>query len=227
MSSQETDHVSPTEVTGSGHLAAFSVCLGGRLDKTGTHANDGSRGEAVGKPGVAGVYTNQRLNLSKPWKGLRMTCQGFKPDPGNLAVRHYRGASRNIRNGETVNPPAIERAGSETPHLQQGALDLYPNRRHHSKPATRLDPTRLPLADICRVALSPKLRCTSRSGSQFPLAASHAVPLSEGRLGGTNRLRRDSARNIAAYPAFLPILLSLREGLFFSLYLARFSRNQR
>jgi hypothetical protein len=127
---------------GSGHLAAFSVCLGGRLDKTGTHANDGSRGEAVGKPGVAGVYTNQRLNLSKPWKGLRMTCQGFKPDPGNLAVRHYRGASRNVRHGETVNPPAIERAGSETPHLQQGALDLYPNRRHHSKPGPRLDPTR-------------------------------------------------------------------------------------
>jgi hypothetical protein len=26
-----------------------------------------------------------------------------------------------------VNPPAIERAGSETPHLQQDALDLYPN----------------------------------------------------------------------------------------------------
>ena len=96
----------------------------------------------MGKPGVAGGYTNQRLNLSKPWKGLRMTCQGFKPDPGNLAVRHYRGASRNIRNGETVNPPAIERAGSETPHLQQGALDLYPNRRHHSKPDPRLDPTR-------------------------------------------------------------------------------------
>ena len=76
---------------GSGHLAALSVCLGGRLDKTGTHANDGSRGEAVGKLGVAGVYTNQRLNLSKLWEGLRMICQGFKPDPGNLAVRHYRG----------------------------------------------------------------------------------------------------------------------------------------
>ena len=71
------------------------------------------------------------------------------------------------------------------------------------------------------------LHCTSRSGSQFPLAASHAVPLSEGRLGGTNLLRRDLARNIAAYLAFLPILLSLQEGLFFSLYLARFSRNQR
>src|SRR5262249_28273719 len=36
--------------------------------------------------------------------------------------------------------------------------------------------------------------------------------LSEGRLAGANRLRRDLARNIAAYPAFLPILLSLQEG---------------
>ena len=54
---------------GSGHLAAFSVCLGGRLDKTGTHAIDGARGEAVGKPSVARVYTNQRLNLSKKAHG--------------------------------------------------------------------------------------------------------------------------------------------------------------
>src|SRR5262249_11907208 len=112
---------------GSGHLAAFSVCLGGRLDKTGTHATDSSRGEAVGKPGVARVYTNQRLNLSKLWEGSRRTCQALKPDPGNPAGRHFRGASRNVRHGETVNPPAIERAGAETPHLQRGALDLYPN----------------------------------------------------------------------------------------------------
>jgi hypothetical protein len=81
----------------------------------------------VGKPGVAGVYTDQRLNLSKPWEGPLKKCQGFKPDPGNLAVRDFRGASRNVRHGETVNPSAIERAGPETPHLQRGALDLYPN----------------------------------------------------------------------------------------------------
>jgi len=31
----------------------------------------------------------------------------------------------------------------ETPHLQRGALDLYPSRRHHAKPGPRLDPTRL------------------------------------------------------------------------------------
>ena len=75
------------------------------------------------------MHTNQRLNLSKLWEGSRRTCQGLKPDPGNLAVRHFRGASRNVRHGETVNPPAIERAGPETPHLQRGALDLYPNRK--------------------------------------------------------------------------------------------------
>src|SRR5262249_6583049 len=62
-----------------------------------------------------GGYTNQRLNLSQPREGPRKICQGFKPDPGNLAVRHYRGASRNVSNGETVNPPAIERAGTPSP----------------------------------------------------------------------------------------------------------------
>ena len=89
-------------------------------------------GEAVGKPSEAGVYTNQRLNLTEPWEGARRTCQGLEPDPGNLAVRDFRGASRNVRHGETVNPPAIERAVPDAPHLQQGALDLYPNQNLRS-----------------------------------------------------------------------------------------------
>jgi hypothetical protein len=41
----------------------------------------------VGKPGVAGAHTTQRLNLSKPWEGSRMIGQCLEPDPGNLAVR--------------------------------------------------------------------------------------------------------------------------------------------
>jgi hypothetical protein len=41
---------------------------------------------------MAGVYTDQRLNLSKLWEGPRKKCQGFKLDPGNPAVRDYRGA---------------------------------------------------------------------------------------------------------------------------------------
>ena len=81
----------------------------------------------MGKPGVAGVYTNQRLNLSKPWEGPRKICQGFKPDSGNLTVRHYRGASGNVRHGGNVNPFRNRKSGTETPHLQRGAPDFYPS----------------------------------------------------------------------------------------------------
>src|SRR5262245_15306794 len=83
--------------------------------------------EAVSKPGMAGAHTNQRLNLSKPREGPRKIGQGFKPDSGNPTVRHYRGASRNVSHGEIVTPSAIERAGTETPHLQRSALDFYPD----------------------------------------------------------------------------------------------------
>jgi hypothetical protein len=81
----------------------------------------------VGKPGVAGAYTNQRLSLSTPREGPRKKGQGFKPDSGNLTVRDYRGASENVRHGGNVNPPAIERATAVTPHLQRGASDFYPS----------------------------------------------------------------------------------------------------
>src|SRR5262249_5698434 len=77
-------------------------------------------GEAVGKPGVAGVYTNQRLNLSKPWEGPRRTCHGLEPDPGNLAVRDFRGASRNVRHGETVNPSCNRKSRSGNPSPPAG-----------------------------------------------------------------------------------------------------------
>ena len=79
-----------------------------------------ARGEAVGKPSVAGVYTNQRLNLSKPWEGTRRTCQGLEPDPGNLAVRDFRGASRNVRHGETVNPPCDRKSRTGNPSPTAG-----------------------------------------------------------------------------------------------------------
>jgi len=72
---------------GSGHLAVSLGYLGGRLDKTGDTQMTALGDEAVGKPGVAGVYTNQRLSLSTTWEGPRLICRGFKPDPGNLAVR--------------------------------------------------------------------------------------------------------------------------------------------
>jgi hypothetical protein len=128
---------------GSGHLAAFSVCLGGRLDKTGTHANDGSRGEAVGKPGVARVYTNQRLNLSKPWEDLRMTSQGFKPGSGNPTVRHYRGALGNVRHGETETPSCNRKSGNGNPSPTAGRAQFLsqPSASCEARSAPRSYPT--------------------------------------------------------------------------------------
>jgi hypothetical protein len=69
----------------------------------------------VSKPRWAGAHTDQRLNLSKLWEGPRKKCQGFKPDPGNPAVRDYRGASGNVSHGGNVHRPAIERAGNGNP----------------------------------------------------------------------------------------------------------------
>ena len=135
---------------GSGHLAAFSVCLGGRLDKTGTYANDGPRGEAVGKPSGAGVYTNQSLNLSKPWEGTRRTCQGLEPDPGNLAVRDFRGASRNVRHGETVNPPCNRksRTGNPSPTAGRARSLSQPSASFEARSAPRSYPTGSSLSDM-------------------------------------------------------------------------------
>ena len=67
---------------------------------------------------MAGAYTDQRLNLSKPWEGSQKKCRGFKPDPGNLAVRHYRGASGNAAMVELCTHLAIERARLVTSHLK-------------------------------------------------------------------------------------------------------------
>jgi hypothetical protein len=47
---------------------------------------NGVKSYAGGKPGVAGVYTNQRLNLSKLWERLRKTCQGRTRKSGRLAL---------------------------------------------------------------------------------------------------------------------------------------------
>src|SRR5262245_57154405 len=81
-----------------------------------------SGGEAGGKPGVAGVHTNQRLSLSMPWEGPRKIGQGFKPDSGNLTVRDYRGASGNVRHGGNVTPPCDRKSGSGNPSPTAGRV---------------------------------------------------------------------------------------------------------
>src|SRR5262245_24101679 len=120
--------------------------------------------EAVSKPGMAGVHTKQRLNLSKPRKGPRKIGQGFKPDSGNPTVRHYRGASRNVSHGEIVTPSAIERAGTETPHLQRGALDLYPDNVQQKPGTTRGSPRRSRTAKASHISRGGEVAMCSRVG---------------------------------------------------------------
>ena len=69
----------------------------------------------MGKPGVAGVYMNQRLNLSKPWEGPRRTCQGLELGSGNPTVQDFRGASGTVRQGENVNPSCSRKSRHGNP----------------------------------------------------------------------------------------------------------------
>src|SRR5258705_7343928 len=54
------------------------------------------------------------------WEGLRKKSQGFKPDPGNLAVRDYRGASGNVSHGGTVNPSCDRKSRNGNPSPTAG-----------------------------------------------------------------------------------------------------------
>ena len=68
-------HISPTEVTpkldkGAQDTWRLSWPYGGRLDKTGVTPRR-LRRRGWGQTAMAGVYTDQRLNLSNRWEGLR------------------------------------------------------------------------------------------------------------------------------------------------------------
>ena len=67
--------------------------------------------------------------------------QDFKPDRGNPAVRHYRGASENVTLVEMCSHLATERAGMGTLYLTVGASELYPNHVHAHPPASPICPS--------------------------------------------------------------------------------------
>jgi len=73
---------------------------------------------------MAGAYMDQRLNLSKLWEGPRKKCQCFKPDPGNPAVRDYRGASGNVSHGGNVHPSCNQKSGKRKPPTYSGARPI-------------------------------------------------------------------------------------------------------
>src|ERR1700745_3201225 len=72
----------------------------------------------MSKPFEVGAYVHQRLNLVANGKAHGRNAKAFKPDLGNSAVRHYRGAFENVAMVEMRTQLAIERAGLVTLHLQ-------------------------------------------------------------------------------------------------------------
>jgi hypothetical protein len=126
----------------------------------------------VDKPRRAGMYTDQRLNLSKLWEGPRKKCQGFKPDPGNPAVRDYRGASGNVSHGGNVHRLRSKERETEPPHRELGAPGFYPNRRRKREPTgnTNIDLNR-------RASLRPYQRCRRLAKDFENLTAMHWLSL--------------------------------------------------
>jgi hypothetical protein len=59
-------------------------------------------------------------------EGSRTRNQGFKPDLGNSAARHYRGAFENVAMVGMRAQLAIERAGLVTLHLQPARRSSIP-----------------------------------------------------------------------------------------------------
>ena len=82
------------------------------------------RVEAVVKPVEEGAYVYQHLNRCSCWEGPRKKGQGFKPDLGNLAVRHYRGAAGNVSHGGTVNPSCNRKSRNGNPPPTAGRARL-------------------------------------------------------------------------------------------------------
>src|ERR1700687_4920769 len=131
MSSQEAVHVSLMEVmptSGKGTLGTWWLHFqrGGRTQSRHkpTHELELSYEQTIRSRGVCAPALKPRGE----WEGSRTKCQGFKPDLGNSAVRHYRGAFENVARVEMRTQLAIERAGLVTLHLQPARRSSIPTK---------------------------------------------------------------------------------------------------
>ena len=74
----------------------FSAVVGHRADMSRTYEMELSCEQTIRGRGVCVPALEPRDEC----EGLRTRCQDFKPDLGNSAVRHYRGASENVARAE-------------------------------------------------------------------------------------------------------------------------------
>ena len=93
----------------------FSAVVGHRADRSRRHEMELSCEQTIRRRGVRAPALEPRGE----WEGSRTRFQGFKPDLGNSAVRHYRGASENVAMAELRTHLATERVRVVTLRLQQ------------------------------------------------------------------------------------------------------------
>ena len=129
MSSQEAVHVSLIKVTPRSGKETLGTWW--------CHRQRGGRTQSRHKPthelALSCEQTIRSRGVCEPaleprceWEGSRTRGQDFKPDLGNSAVRHYRGAFENVAMVEMRTQLAIERASLVTLHLQPARRSSIP-----------------------------------------------------------------------------------------------------
>jgi hypothetical protein len=140
MSSEEPIHgslmkVTPTSGKGTLGFGGSYNWRGLGLIKPGIPNRRQGQGRSCGPTNRRRGVCAPALKLRGGWEGSQRKCQGFKPDLGNSAVRHYRGASENVVTVEMGSHLATERVRLVTLHLPLARLSSIPtNWRRFAKP---------------------------------------------------------------------------------------------
>jgi eukaryotic-like serine/threonine-protein kinase len=110
-------------------------------------------------------------------EGAPTKCQDFKPDLGNSAVRHYRGASENVAMVEMRSQLAIERTGLVTLHLQPARRSSIPTRGRLGESLATINKFDKPLEEATTSSLEALKAYTEARRVQSEKGEAEAIPL--------------------------------------------------
>ena len=185
---------------------------GGRLDKTGETPRTGHEARLEANQNGGGVH-GPAFKPLQTWEGPSKESQGFKPDPGNLAVRDYRGASGNVSHGGTVNPSCNRKSRNGNPPPTAGRarlLSQWSSRQGRSLAGCKSPYRQLPV--VGRLAYPMRGEVTNRVllGRKSP-GCPAGVFAAVGTIWGASKL---GGRNITKYlqPRKSPRMKSFQAG---------------
>jgi len=135
--------------------------VGHRADRSRTHEMELSCEQTIRCRGVCAPALEPRGE----WEGFRKRCQGFKPDLGNSAVRHYRGASGNVAMAELRTHLATERVRVVSLRLKQTRPSSIPTIEF--RPSSTLPCCSRVTLVLYRKRTARRFRLASTSGVRF------------------------------------------------------------